>query len=99
MRSSQRDPLETLQQEGSGSSAVVGSLSTLRARHESDRARLGVRKLELAPLFALAGAQVLEFGVTAEPASDAAGFRSLPTLRRRSGAGRHALAWCGHFAA
>lgn len=35
MRSSQRDPLETLQQEGSGSSAVVGSLSALRARHES----------------------------------------------------------------
>jgi hypothetical protein len=65
-RSSQRDQFETRRQEGSGSSAVVGSLSALRARHESDRARLGVRKLELAPLFVLAGAQVMETCVDAE---------------------------------
>src|SRR5665647_1665099 len=51
----QRDPLETRRQKGSACSAVVRSLSVLRARHYSARARFGSRTLELAPLFVVAG--------------------------------------------
>ena len=45
-----RDPLETRRQEGSGCSAVVASLSVLRARHETDdEAQLGRDQLTRQP--------------------------------------------------
>jgi hypothetical protein len=51
----QRDPLETRRQESSDCSAIILSLSVLRARYESGRARFGSSKLELAPMFVVAG--------------------------------------------
>jgi len=49
-----RDPRETRRQEG-GCSTAVASLSVLQARQETGRARFGSRKLNLAPMFVVAG--------------------------------------------